>query len=117
MLYRIQADADNTGLIKPGSLQVFDAPLVTDPVTDKIKRGDLHPVDLAADVRQRIADVINAELGGAVKSAERLTAARTKARQQREAESARQQREAEAPKAPGEAVAVLPSRAPRGLNG
>lgn len=84
MLYRIQADADNNGTIQPQSIQVFDADVITDPVTDDTTRGSLRPVDLSSTARQRIADAINAELAGPQKSAARLEAARTKAREQRE---------------------------------
>lgn len=90
MLERIQALAGHDGLITAASVQVYDAPVVIDPVTDLPRRGDLREVRLPLDVRQRIADAINAELGGAAKAQERLAAAREAKRIEREAEAKRQ---------------------------
>lgn len=90
MLERIQALAGLDGQITAASVQVFDAPVVTDPVTDEPRRGDLREVLLPLDVRQRIADAVNAELGGAAKAAERITAAREAKRIEREDETKRQ---------------------------
>lgn len=87
MLERIQAFAGLDGQITAASVQVYDAPVVTDPVTDELRRGDLREVLLPLDVRQRIAAAINAELGGATRAAERLTAAREAKRQERERET------------------------------
>ncbi len=89
MLERIQALAGLDGLITAASVQVFDAPVVTDPVTDELRRGDLREVHLPADVRTRIADFINAELGGAAKAAERIAASRELKRIERENEAKR----------------------------
>lgn len=84
MFERIQAFADINGRITPESIDVRDADVIVDPVTDEVRRGDLRKVDLPADVRQRIADFINAELGGAEKAAERLQGARAKVLAERE---------------------------------
>ena len=75
MLYRIQADANRNGMIRPRDIQIYDAPLTVDPVTDEQTRGAPVLVDLPNAARQRIADAINAELEGATKSSERLAAA------------------------------------------
>jgi hypothetical protein len=78
MLERIQAFAGLNGLIAPRSIQVFDQSVALDPLTDQPSRvGDLRLVELSDAARQRIADAINAELGGEAKAAQRLTAART----------------------------------------
>jgi hypothetical protein len=84
MLFRVQADAGLDGVIQASSIEVFDAPLLIDPVTDQPRRGDLRQVDLSLAIRQRIADAINAELAGTTKAAERLTETRNKERQRRE---------------------------------
>ncbi len=76
MLYRIQADANRNGMIRPRDIQIYDAPLTVDPVTDEQTRGAPVLVDLPNGARQRIADAINAELEGATKASERLAAAR-----------------------------------------
>lgn len=81
MLERLQVIADLNGLVTADGIEVFDAPILTDPVTDAPTRGDLRKVVLPLDVRQRLAAAINAELGGSVKAAERLSAARTKSRE------------------------------------
>ncbi len=76
MLYRIQADANRNGMIRPRAIEIYDAPLTMDPVTDVETRGPPVLVDLPNAARQRIADAINAELEGATRAAERLAAAR-----------------------------------------
>lgn len=81
MLERLQCFAGLDGLISAASIQAFDAPIVTDPVTDERRRGDLIPVTLPLAVRQRIANAINAELGGPEKAAARISAAREARRQ------------------------------------
>jgi hypothetical protein len=84
MLERIQALAGFDGLIDPASVQVFDAPVVTDPVSDQPRRGELREVILPPPLRKEIADFINAKLGGASKAEERIAAAREDKRIERE---------------------------------
>lgn len=72
MLFRIQADADVNGLLTPDRVQVFDAPLVTDPVTDEVKRGDVRQVKIPLALRQAFCDWVNQRAGGLVKYQERL---------------------------------------------
>lgn len=77
MLERIQAFANADGTISPERIEIFDAQVRAHPVTGEPIRGELiRDVKLSADARQRIADAINAELAGATKAAERLTAMR-----------------------------------------
>ena len=72
MLERIQATADLNGMIIPGSIQAFDADLIKDPITDATIRGPLRTAVISAAGRQKIADAINAELGGEQKAKRRI---------------------------------------------
>lgn len=76
MLYRIQADADMNGLLQPEGVQVFDAPIVTDPVTDQQKRGDVRMVKVPLALRQAFCDWVNQRAGGLQKYQDRLAAER-----------------------------------------
>ncbi len=76
MLYRIQADADSTGMLTPDRVQVFDAAVIVDPVTDIPSRGTVRQVKIPLALRQAFCDWVNQRAGGLAKYQERLAAER-----------------------------------------
>lgn len=72
MLFRIQADADDTGQIT--SLTVIDGDLVTDPVTGQKTRGPLRQTVVTAADAPALFTAINGRFAGGTKAQERLDA-------------------------------------------
>ena len=106
MLERIQAFADDTGIIAPQAIEVFDASVFTDEITGETKRGDLRKVDLATELTaaqradlQKGIDLINGVFAGPTKAQARTNAAKAKVAADRAAEAARVKAEQDAAKA------------------
>jgi hypothetical protein len=78
MLKQLLVNGDENGLATPATMQISDADLITDQVTDQKYSGQWRPAELSTEAKQRICDAINAELGGATKAAERVITARAK---------------------------------------
>lgn len=73
---RIQAFADASGQIV--QIEVYDAELLTDPVTDAQERGPLRMSILAEADAPALFAALNQRLAGAGKSNDRIAALRAK---------------------------------------
>jgi hypothetical protein len=96
LLYRVQMDADETGIVQPQAVQAFDTSIDLDKVTGKPVRGTLRPIKLLPTTQQKIADIVNQELGGVPKGEERLQALRDELAAAEEAAAAEALKQAEA---------------------